>query len=169
MSLVFLKLKKLLGNNELKTYNLATCFLHFRFKGAHDGEFMAGLRDQESLRFLLTLSNRDPNVRNQAFDAIRQNIDLWISGSYGSPVPPLNSSEISDFQNDLDIKLSKVQERLPDFLRMIYSCPFRDISEKCQWFLEDLQVCRFWFLNVCKIPLIELFSPEYNGLFRLLT
>ena len=104
---------------------------------------MAGVRpvrDQESLRFLMTLGNRDPNVRNQAFETIQQNIDLLISGGYGSPVPPTNTSEISDFQNDFDIKLSKVQERLPDFLRIIHSCPFTDVSEKCKWYLEDLQV-----------------------------
>lgn len=107
---------------------------------------MAGLRDQESLRFLMTLSSRDPNIRHQAFDAVRQHIDSLISSGYGSPVPSVNLSEISDFQNEFDIKLSKVQERLPDFLRIIHSCPFRDISEKCKWFLEDLQVCRYSFL-----------------------
>ena len=107
---------------------------------------MASLRDQESLRFLMTLGSRDPSIRSQAFDTISQNIDALISSGYGSPVPPVNS-EISDFQNDLDIKLSKVQEKLPDFLRIIHSCPFKDLSEKAEWLLEDLQVrIRFYFI-----------------------
>ena len=146
-------------------------FFNCSFQGAHDGIFMACARDQDSLRFLLTLSNRDPNIRNQAFEAIRRNIDLWISGNYGSPVPPVNTTEICDLQNDFDMKLSKVQERLPDFLRIIHSCPFSDISEKCQWILEDLQVGRS--RSSLKLPKFLSFicnvdNPQHNRLFLLL-
>ena len=123
---------------------------------------MASLRDQDSLRFLMTLGSRDPNIRSQAFDNISQNIDALISSGFGSPVPPVNS-EISDFQNDFDIKLSKVQERLPDFLRIIHCCPFKDLSEKAEWLLEDLQVriCLNSFIEHSDLPTLLNIEPVH--------
>lgn len=95
-------------------------------------------RDETSLRFLHPISNRDKNVRKHAFDATVKTVETWLTG-YATP---FNSLESINSVNGVgtNIALGKLQERIPDLLRLVCGCPFKDIRDKSKCLLDDLKV-----------------------------
>lgn len=95
-------------------------------------------RDEASLRFLHPVSSRDRNVRKHAFDAIVKTVETWLTG-YATP---FNSLEQINSVNGVgsNIAIAKLQERIPDFLRLLCECPFKDLKDKTKCLLEDLKV-----------------------------
>lgn len=95
------------------------------------------IRDEASLRFLHPITNRDKNVRKHAFDAISQTIETWMTG-YCTPFNSLES--ISSNGIGGNIAIGKLQERIPDLLRLLCACPFKDVRDKTSKLLDDLKV-----------------------------
>ena len=99
-------------------------------------------RDEDSLKFLHGISSRDEGQRVQAVEAIVKKLDGWIEG-YGSPKDPYlileNNHHSADQHIDNNFK-PLVVEHLPDILRLSNACPFKDVTEKLQEVLGDLQV-----------------------------
>ncbi|WAR08565.1 SESN3-like protein, partial [Mya arenaria] len=84
-------------------------------------------RDVTSLRFLHPVSNRDRNVRRHAMDGIIQTMETWLTGN----CTPFNSLEqINGNSINGNFAIAKLQERLPDLLRLLVSCPFKDKKGK---------------------------------------
>ena len=101
------------------------------------------LRDSESLRFLHSLSSRDPVQRNLALDGVMRTFDGWLEG-YGSPKEPVSEFQCEDGTNGLSTDMKHlVREHLPDLLRLSLTCPFADTRERCASILRDLQVMYF--------------------------
>lgn len=94
------------------------------------------IRDEESLRFVHCLSNRNHGVRTQAFDSILRVFDALIGG-HGSP-PDLQNG-ITPINRCRDMK-EMIDEYLIDILRLSKQCPFEDVLEKCKELLIDMQV-----------------------------
>ena len=105
----------------------------------HCSVFMDGTyRDETSLRFLHPISNRDKNVRKHAFDATTRTIETWLTG-YATPFNSLESiASVNGVGNN--IAIAKLQERIPDLLRLVCGCPFKDIRDKSKCLLDDLKV-----------------------------
>jgi len=98
------------------------------------------LRDSESLRFLHSLSSRDPVQRNLALDGVMRTFDGWIEG-YGSPKEPVSEFQCEDGTNGLSTDMKHlIREHLPDLLRLSVTCPFPDTRDRCASILKDLQV-----------------------------
>ena len=113
---------------------------------AEDDSFT--FRDEDSLRFLHGVSSRDEGQRSQSLEVIVKKLDGWIEG-YGSPKDPyliLENNQHVDVQDDNFKPL--VAEHLPDILRLSDVCPFKDVKERLQEVLEDVQVIHLNFL--CK-------------------
>ncbi|KAK3096518.1 hypothetical protein FSP39_000957 [Pinctada imbricata] len=92
-----------------------------------------GIPDEETLRFLHGLSNRDPAARHQAMTSLRSTIDNWLQG-YGSP------PDSSIIQNSAPYpSTSHLQAHLPNILRLSECCPFDDIREWCKGLLDELK------------------------------
>jgi len=98
---------------------------------------MDGIRDETSLRFLHPITNRDKNVRRHAFDAICQTIETWMTG-YCTPFNSLESITANGIGGN--IAIAKLQERLPDLLRLVWACPYKDVRDKTAKILDDLKV-----------------------------
>ena len=104
----------------------------------------ANYRDVASLRFLHPVSNRDRNVRKHALDAIIQTVETWMTGN----CTPFNSLEqIHGGGLNGNLAIAKLQERIPDLLRLLCSCPFKDVRDKTKALLEDLKVLFFFILK----------------------
>jgi hypothetical protein len=102
-------------------------------------------RDETSLRFLHPISNRDKNVRKHAFDATTRTIETWLTG-YATPFNSLESiASVNGVGNN--IAIAKLQERVPDLLRLVCGCPFKDIRDKSKCLLDDLKV--YMFIDIC--------------------
>ena len=107
---------------------------------AEDDSFT--FRDEDSLRFLHGVSSRDERQRSQSLEVIVKKLDGWIEG-YGSPRDPYlileNNHHHVDQHVDDNFK-PLVVEHLPDILRLSDVCPFKDVKERLQEVLEDMQV-----------------------------
>jgi hypothetical protein len=109
---------------------------------ANEVNVVSNFRDEESLRFVHCLSNRDPNVRNEGFESITRSIDAWIDG-YGSPPAPDGTPTLSVLNGVTANPDELLTEHILDLVRLSLQCPFEDVRERCGNLLEDLQVCSY--------------------------
>ena len=109
-------------------------------------------RDVESIRMLHGLSNTDPKIRRQVFEAIVQLFTDWLNGQDGSRGKQRGRTTYTgyDWNDEFRAQSEKtvlqvkqiLREQLPDILRLQFTCPFADVRERCSSMLEDMQVCR---------------------------
>lgn len=96
-------------------------------------------RDDEAMRFLFGVCQRDPGARAKAIQRVQDSVESWIDG-YGSPPVTTHIAGPTGILNGVG-KRAFLQDLLPGILRLSLKCPFDDVREKFTELLTDIEVC----------------------------
>ena len=135
-----------------------------------DDQFAANFRDAESLGFFYTLSTRDATARAQALDVIAKTLESWRDGYGSPPDHDsnivINDHHTSLHNNDIHsnddgiygnpnghhgnyqhchahggvIVDFRLEEQVPDLVRLKHTCPYQDVRDRCQSIIDELKV-----------------------------
>ncbi|PVD28225.1 hypothetical protein C0Q70_10812 [Pomacea canaliculata] len=94
-------------------------------------------RDDEAMRFLFGVCQRDPGARAKAIQRVQDSVESWIDG-YGSPPVTTHIAGPTGILNGVG-KRAFLQDLLPGILRLSLKCPFDDVREKFTELLTDIE------------------------------
>lgn len=102
-------------------------------------------RSVDSLSLLQGFSRREFTLRTEWAQSVQRVIDSWFFG-FGSPAVAGFLESYSQDSNGTTVDTSmhrNILSQIPDFARVIQTCPLRDVRDFCQTIIEDLKVGSF--------------------------
>lgn len=116
-------------------------------------------RSVDSLSLLQGFSHREFTLRTEWAQSVQRVIDSWFFG-FGSPAVAGFLESYSQDSNGTTVDTSmhhNILSLIPDFARVIQTCPLRDVRDFCQTIIEDLKKKKHF---IFEIPLQ--LSPSYS-------
>eukprot|EP00108_Taenia_solium_P001508 TsM_000092500 transcript=TsM_000092500 gene=TsM_000092500 len=116
-------------------------------------------RSVDSLSLLQGFSRREFTLRTEWAQSVQRVIDSWFFG-FGSPAVAGFLESYSQDSNGTTVDTSmhrNILSQIPDFARVIQTCPLRDVRDFCQTIIEDLKKKKHF---IFEIP-FQL-SPSYS-------
>lgn len=99
-------------------------------------------RSVDSLNLLQGFSRREFTLRTEWAQSVQRIIDSWYFG-FGSPAVAGFLESYSQDGNGTTVDTSmhhNIRAQIPDFARVLQTCPLQDVREFCQTIIQDLKV-----------------------------